>query len=221
MKKLFLIIRLIVFVLLFGIGGLGVYLGVDLLRHYGWSCGKIRDYEAVCLPVDLSVAKEYRGIFKQKYIPDHGKQLRLEVDPSFDSREEMVAAIGGVEVRILITKPGGEVVLDEQVKFDGSQFWDVADGGVCGGYAEIAANTPCLLYDLSGAGYEGCEFLLEVKQPSEGMAGYQQVLVSKNVYCRTAVELSTGLGKVFVVVGGVLVLGGLVVGARWIRRSVK
>lgn len=192
----------VVFVLLAAIGIVVMIYGWNMLSSYRRYYDNVRSHEAIRLAVDLATLGEYRGIFKQKFITEHGKQLRLIVEPPFSTSEEMAGALSGLCAHIEIRKPNGIVCRTEDVEAD--SFYDSDWIVGCEGYAEIPDHTLFLFYDLAEAEFDNCDFVFTVIEPAEGLRGRRQTFISTNVYCRTASDLPPIYAKIIMVVGGLL-----------------
>jgi len=228
MKKKGYIVRLVVFTLLAAVGIFTTIAGLAALRDYH----DRRSYEAISLVVDFSMRGEYRGIFKQKFIPEHGQQLRLIVEPPFGTTEEIAVALRGLRGHFEIRRPDGNIARREEVVpenfvelYKGSvireknvalpespdEAYKLGFGGCCG-YEAMPAYTPFLFYDFAGLRFDSYDFVFSVDEPADGMKGRSQTLVSKNVYCRTVWGFLQALGVMMVIVGCLFLVGAVFLG---------
>jgi hypothetical protein len=232
MKKTGYIVRLVIFALLVVVGVFLMKEGLNELRR----CRDIRSHEAMNLIVDFSVQGEYRGIFKQRFIREHGKQLRLMVEPPFDSSEEIAVSLGGLRGYFEIRDQDGSVVRREEVVPE--SFVELHKGSIirekdidfpkssnetyklgfeCCGYEAMDAYTPYLFYDFAKLGFDSYDFVFSVVEPAAGMKGRSQRLVSKNAYCTTVWGFLQAVSVVVLTVGSLFLVGAVFVGKNVIK----
>ncbi len=175
----------------------------------------IKNAESVRLPIDLSKPGEYRGRFRRRFITEHGEQLRVEVNPGFESQEEMLAALEGFAGRLTIAKADGDAIHQEDVT---ARTFSEARFPGCGGHAPMPLHTPFLICKPETRTFEECTITLTVAEPAAGMQRIEQQLVSKCVFCRTAEGLKKLFHGAFGIVGGALVMVSLLLGRSFAKR---
>ena len=126
------------------------------------------DHEAVNMPVDLAVGREYTGPFHQAFIPTHGKQFRLQIEPRFDTIEEALAALADFKATLVVRSEEGEILLNQQLTVQDFEE-DTSPG--CRWYATLDPTTPYAFLRHFSIDDKACTLTLSVKTPAPSLAG--------------------------------------------------
>lgn len=96
----------------------------------------------------------------------------------------MLDALRGLEARLVVAKPTGEVIGEADVTYDlliaEEEYFKILG---CGGYGPMKPHTPWLLLQAKYC-EDDCRMVLSVLRPAPGMKGRKQELVGKDIYCR-------------------------------------
>ena len=138
-------------------------------------------HEAANVPIDLSVPGEYRAEFNQDFRATHGKQFRFEMEPRFETADELYAAMEHFKATLLVRSESGETLLRKDLSV--LDFQEDRSPG-CRWHAPLDPFTPYAFIPSFDTKGDPCILSLTVKSPATDVGWRRQRLVSKNVLCQ-------------------------------------
>lgn len=160
--------------------------------------------ELAHLNVDLSHAGTYQGPFSSRHVNSHGLSLDLQIEPGLADSEPLQNAMKGLKLDILLTDSQGRAAYSDSLDAGDFRIWQNDK------YLVPKLNLPSIsgLYTL----------FVTVKEPAAGLAGRNQTLVGKYMFCGLEHLPVTILRALAVGAWIIAVVIGIVLLVRWSMR---